>query len=281
MARQAHEDRLLEREIVPYEASTFEAKRVLVLAPHPDDEVFGCGAAVASLREKGAEVLVFIVSDGAGEEPDPRTRKAIEVRRVEESRRALGLLGGAQVRTGGFPDRGLWTVEEALAGVLSDLAAEFSPGLVFAPSPVEVHPDHRAVASVLVGLLRSGAGAGARALRASRIAFYEISQPIRPNFLLDATPFVSAKDDAMAAFGSQISGKPYPLLVRGLNAYRTMTLPSGSTAAEAYFVAPGATIGNLAPARLLAILGPSLPPGALETAERGGRLARLLGFGRS
>ena len=57
-----------ERKLIPYEASRFEARRVLVLAPHADDEVFGCGGALADLIEQGAVVRILILTDGAGDE---------------------------------------------------------------------------------------------------------------------------------------------------------------------------------------------------------------------
>ncbi|HQQ79461.1 MAG TPA: PIG-L family deacetylase, partial [Thermoanaerobaculia bacterium] len=59
-----------ERALVPYEASRFDARRVLVLAPHPDDEVFGCGGALADLASRGATIDVLLVTDGAASTSD-------------------------------------------------------------------------------------------------------------------------------------------------------------------------------------------------------------------
>ncbi len=76
----------------------------------------------------------------------------------------------------------------------------------------------------------------------------------------------------MAAFSSQNVGRAYPDYVRGLNAYRTMTLPLGVTSAEAYFVLPVSALRKVTPERLMRALGPSLPPAALGGA---GILSRL------
>lgn len=274
--------RFPERELIPYEASVFESARALVLAPHADDEVFGCGAALASLRDRGIPVHVWVASDGAGDEPDRESRRKIEELRAAESVRALSELGGAALHRGGFPDRGLLERVGELADALTLLLARIGPDLVFAPSPVEVHPDHRGVAEALLAVGRRPAtDPGAVVLSQARIAFYEISQPIRPNFLLDATPFRERKDRAMEAYASQISGKPYPDLVRGLNSYRRMTLGPDATAAEAYFVLPGNLLGALPAGRLCAVLGPSVPPGRLfepAASEASSSWRRLLGL---
>src|SRR5260370_7517855 len=78
-----------ERELVPYEASTFAANRVVVFAPHPDDEVLGCGGALADLLDRGAHLDVVLVTDGAAEARDAGDRGRIAAMRMEESRRAL------------------------------------------------------------------------------------------------------------------------------------------------------------------------------------------------
>ena len=254
--------RFPERELVPYEASRFSARSVLVLAPHPDDEVFGCGAALASLRADGVEVHVLIISDGAGDEADPARRKEIEAKRTAESALALSRLGGASVETTGLPDRNVFANLEGAEQAILRAAAARRPDLVFAPSPVEVHPDHRAVSAALARACGRGRKVpGAAVLRSARIAFYEISQAIRPNFLLDATLFVEAKERAVEAFVSQLGDHDYPAFVRGLSAYRRMTLPREVIAAEGYYVLPGRELALRGPEGVAPSLGPSRPPG--------------------
>jgi LmbE family N-acetylglucosaminyl deacetylase len=51
--------------------------RVLVFAPHPDDEVLGCGGALALHARRGDHVRVVVVSDGgAGGDPQVRAAEA-------------------------------------------------------------------------------------------------------------------------------------------------------------------------------------------------------------
>lgn len=252
-----------ERDLIPYEASTFTAASALVLAPHPDDEVFGCGAALASLAARGADVRVLLVTDGAvSEEPEEYQRVAHA--RLAESRAALEILGGGRVESLGFPDRGLADRVVELATSLRTALASARPELVFVPSPVEIHPDHRAVAEAFLQAVGEHEGL---------VALFEVSQPFRPNFLLDATEFVERKERAMAAFASQNAVRDYPAFVRGLNAYRRMTLGPEVKAAEAYFVLEATELRKLSTAELCARIGPS--------AGGNGRRRRLSGlFGR-
>jgi LmbE family N-acetylglucosaminyl deacetylase len=225
-----------ERELVPYEASSFTAARALVLAPHADDEVFGCGAALAQLRAGGAEITVAVLTDGASDEADPGKRASIAAERAAESRAALDALGGGELLLGDLPDRGLLERRAELSAAIARLVRDRRPDLVFVPSPSEIHPDHRGVAEAF---LEAAAGELAPFLATATIAFYEVSQPIRPNFLLDATPYAAAKDHAMASFPSQTGGRDYPRFMRGLNAYRALTLGPHIVAAEAFYVISG------------------------------------------
>jgi LmbE family N-acetylglucosaminyl deacetylase len=232
-----------ERELVPYEASTFFASRVVVFAPHPDDEVLGCGGALADLLERGARLDVVLVTDGAAGARDAGERGRIAATRMEESRRALEILGGGALHAGGFPDRGLADRLEEVEALLARWLVQASPALVFAPSPVETHPDHRAVAASLLRLAARPAGdAAAQALEGAIVAFFELSQPFRPNFLFDATRVADRKEKAMAAFFSQAAERDYAGFARGLNAYRRMTLSADVASVEAYSVAAGSRL---------------------------------------
>jgi LmbE family N-acetylglucosaminyl deacetylase len=234
-----------EQSLVPYEVSAFVGKRVVVFAPHPDDEVLGCGGALADLLGRGAQVDVVLVTDGAAGAEGPEDRARIASLRLEESRRALDALGGGRLHAGDLPDRGLADRLSEVEALLARWLVEALPDLVFAPSPVETHPDHRAVAAALFRLAARPAGdAAARALEGATVAFFELSQPFRPNFLFDATRVLARKERAMAVFASQAAARDYAGFVRGLNLYRRMTLPADVVSAEAYSVAPGSRLRN-------------------------------------
>ncbi|HQR46225.1 MAG TPA: hypothetical protein PK598_09450, partial [Thermoanaerobaculia bacterium] len=84
-------------------------------------------------------------------------------------------------------------------------------------------------------------------LAPATVAFFELSQPIRPNFLFDCGAHAGAKREAMAVFASQAAERDYARFVSGLNAYRAMTLPRGTAAAEGYFVVPGGELARGVP----------------------------------
>ena len=249
-----------ERRLVPYEATRLRARRVLVVAPHADDETLGCGGALAGLLEDGAQVDVLVVTDGAGDEPDAARRRETGELRLAETRRALEALGGGSVRCAFLPDRGLSERVPDVALLLEEALLAARPDLVFVPSPVEMHPDHRAVAEAFLAAFSADAG---RLLslalpEGSRAAFYEVSQPIRPNVLVDVSAHAGRKAAAIGAFASQLPGRDYAAFSRGLSDFRRLTLPATVTAAEGYFVVPIAALPGIRPARLAGAVGPTL-----------------------
>jgi LmbE family N-acetylglucosaminyl deacetylase/GT2 family glycosyltransferase len=215
---------LIEAESIPYEASQLRGERLLVLAPHPDDEVIGCGGLVALHLRERREVRVLIATDGA-EAGSAATRE-------EESRRGITRLGAAAVEFLRLPDRAL----DASAGPrLREHLLDFAPDLVLVPSPAEIHPDHAALARVFCELLQSDDTLFAD-LAVARVAFYEVSQPIRPNAIVDISEVAEQKYAAIGEHQSQTALRDYAHYARGLNAYRAMTLPPETKFAEAYYV---------------------------------------------
>jgi LmbE family N-acetylglucosaminyl deacetylase/GT2 family glycosyltransferase len=218
----------LENLLVPYEASaSLPGSRVLVLAPHPDDEVFGCGGALARHVEQGATITVVIATDGTHGAAAGQADAVRDMRRGE-SRAAAAVLGYGEPRFLGLPDRGL-CYGEALIGTLQSLLDETRADLVYAPSLHEMHPDHRSLAMAALEAVRRAGGE-------RQLAFYEVGIPLPPTHLVDITPVLSRKAEAMACFPSQLLRQRYDQHVAALNRYRTYTLPPEVTAAEAFHV---------------------------------------------
>jgi LmbE family N-acetylglucosaminyl deacetylase/GT2 family glycosyltransferase len=226
---------LVEAEAIPYGPAPLRGERLLVLAPHPDDEVIGCGGLIALHLSDRRPVRVVIATDGAEATGSSGDRGTYIVTREEESRRGLELLGGAtEIDFLRFPDRQL---DDSVAEKIREHLLSFRPDLVCVPSPIEIHPDHLALSRAFCELIQRDASLFAD-LAMAQVAFYEVSQPLRPTALVDITDVAEAKYRAIAAHESQIAFKDYVSYARGLNAYRAMTLPESSKAAEAYSVMP-------------------------------------------
>lgn len=224
-----------EPSLYPYSAvQTLGARRLLVLAPHPDDEVLGCGGLIAATLASGGTVQVLVVSDGGqGGDASLRERESI---------------AAAEVLSAGFaplqplfwrlPDRGLADAC-GLVPRLQHLITASLADFVLLPSPFEIHPDHRALCA-----------AGLHALRGEGLAvdllFYEVGQPLMPNLLVDITAQLDRKRAALQCFASQLAVQAYDEQLLGLNRFRAYTLGPAVTHAEAYWrVAADAWAGGL------------------------------------
>lgn len=142
--------------------------RLLVIAPHPDDETIASGVLIQRVRAAGGEVGIVLLTAGDNN-PWPQRwlerrlhigaedRRRWGRRRQAEMLQALQRLGLARtcLQSLGWPDMGLndLLLQEPVTSVTTLAAAieAFRPSLVLAPALSDHHPDHGA-AHVLVRL---------------------------------------------------------------------------------------------------------------------------------
>ena len=120
--------------------------RLLVIAPHPDDETLGCGATIARNLDVGGEVLVVIATDGeqARRDGDPAAMRTLRLAELARAMEALGLKL-TQLRTLGFPDGGLTRHESAVADSIGAILRTWLPDNVLVTAACDLHPDHSAL----------------------------------------------------------------------------------------------------------------------------------------
>ncbi|CAH0166356.1 LmbE family N-acetylglucosaminyl deacetylase [Rhodococcus fascians] len=122
---------------------------MVVVAPHPDDEVLGVGGLLSMAAAAGVDVRVVAVTDGDGSHPGSPTVSAEDLRalRPVESERALAELGIVQPPTRlQFTDGEVEKHEDALARALVPLL-DATPGTwCLTPWRGDGHPDHEATA---------------------------------------------------------------------------------------------------------------------------------------
>jgi len=216
----------MEQVLIPLHAvEGIPACSVLVFSAHADDEIFGCGGALIRHANAKTPISVVVVTDGAyGAEGTQRSQ--LMALRAAESRAAAQLVGISALEFWQFRDREL-EYGDALVSRVIEAIRSHAPDLVYAPSLHEVHPDHCALSMAVVEAVR-------RIGMSIRLALYEVGAPLRPNLLVDISTVREQKRAAMLCFASQTDARPYPDLIEALNRYRSYTLPSGVTAAEAF-----------------------------------------------
>jgi len=152
--------------------------RSLVVAPHPDDEVLGCGALMRSRVAAGSAVTVVVATDGRHSHRSSRISPLeLAEQRRRESVEACRSLGVHDVRFLGFEERTIDGDREALGAALAAVVAEVAPGEVFLPSHRDGHIDHAVCNEVGRGVL---AGAGTVACYEYPIWFWDASSWTRP-----------------------------------------------------------------------------------------------------
>ena len=147
----------------PFHALPALGARLLVLAPHPDDEVLGAAGMIDAAVRRGAAVRVVVATDGEAGPDKSGAGNELPRRRREETRHALADLGvgAGAIMFLGYADGSLadaWSerwvarkgdggqgsadeIVEELRGVLRAAA----PGSVVLPMPLDGHPDHAAL----------------------------------------------------------------------------------------------------------------------------------------
>jgi LmbE family N-acetylglucosaminyl deacetylase len=240
-----------EEDLIPYAPGRLDGSPVLVLAPHADDEVFGCGGAIVQSVAAGADVRVVMLTDGAAQ-GDPTVRR-------EEALEAARRLGLGEPEFWGLSDRSIRPDDTHLADRVLSLLTELSPAIILVPSPAEIHPDHRALALLVYGLLQSTSrdSEAGEALQSTILAAYEVSAVMRPNLLIDVSTEWDTVLSAAEAYASQLEVHPYIEVMDGIARSRRLTLPSGVRRAEAYHVVDPRYVRTHSVAEWAAAQGPS------------------------
>ncbi len=202
------------------------AERVLVIAPHPDDEAIGCGGAVCLHRRRGDPVHVVFLTSGEHytDATPPAENRAV---REAEAKAAGDVLGIGRLDFLRLPDLGLAEHVASAARLLGPILAADAPEVVYLPHPAESHPDHAAALPIVRAALSS-------VRPAPELRGYEVWSPLTAyDWVEDVAEVMAAKLRAVRCYVSQLRVFRYDRAVRGLNQYRGV-LGAGGRYGEAF-----------------------------------------------
>lgn len=210
---------------MPQTLPLLQGGRVLVVAPHPDDETLGCGGTLALLRRAACTVRVMVVTDGAAGDPLRYVDDVVATRQAE-CRAALRRLDIDEVVFLAEPDGGC-SVHAGLRRTLAQAFADFRPDWVFGPAPLDYHRDHVAVSLALAEAWHRHGGS-------SRLFYYEIWSPLPVTHVVDIGTVMELKRAATGDYALPLRYGNYLGAIEGLSAYRGLFLPQGAGAPASY-----------------------------------------------
>jgi len=177
------------------------ADRVLIVAPHPDDEAMGCvGTALLHVRS-GDRVCIAVATDGRQSKviADP-TEMARQRRR--ESSNAASLMHIERLELLDLPE-GDWSIGQ-LQAPLRALIEEIQPGVIYAPSRIDFHPEHFKVAHALALALGQ---ISTPLMDNIRVRVYQVQVPLNPlmsNVVTDVSAVVEDYEAVLRTYESQV-----------------------------------------------------------------------------
>jgi len=218
-------------ELYKYSNNNFDENlnvlNVLVLAPHPDDDVLGLGGLLNQLSKKKAKIKVIFIFNGERGTKDGKVDKKLITLRQEEAKKALSKINPT-IEFVNLSD-GEYSQINRYENLLKKEIIDNKPETIFTPWLVDEHPDHQIVTRKLVEVLKDSKNTGIN------IWQYEIWSPLFPNKYVDIDKELMAKKEAIMAHKSQLICRDYQDGIIGLNQFRAMQGNTGKVA-EAFFV---------------------------------------------
>jgi len=215
--------------------------KVLVVAPHPDDETLGCGGTLLRHREAGDEIYWLIIT--GLDEDHGFTAERVDSRNAE-IKACAAFFSFTRVFNLRHPttllDRlPMGRLVSDIAEVVENIGAE----VIYLPYPGDIHSDHRIVFDTALPSTK-----WFRYPTVKRVLAYEVlSQTefnispalpdFRPNLYVNIGDFIEKKLEAVRIFDSELDSAPFPRsekVIRSLAAHRGAT--AGFDAAEAFMI---------------------------------------------
>jgi LmbE family N-acetylglucosaminyl deacetylase len=210
-----------------------ESMKTLIVAPHPDDELLGCGGTLLRRVAEGgtaAWLLMTAITEDGGWAAERIQQRAAEIDRVREGLK----IAPHHLYALGFPTVELDRIPmNTLVAKISQVFTDFEPDEVLLPYPGDVHSDHRVTFEAAIACTK-----WFRYPSVKRVMAYETPSEtdfgidprnisFMPNVFVDISGQLERKLELMRIYESEMGGFPFP---RSEKALRALALLRGSQA---------------------------------------------------
>jgi len=193
---------------------------VAVIAAHPDDEILGCGGAMAAHIKRGDQVHVLIMSEGLTSRQAARDREKVQdelTQLAKAANTANKILGVTSLTLDQFPDNRMDSVDRLeIIKAVEIFIEKHKPTIIYTHHAGDINIDHQCVHTSVVTACRPIPGNHV----VSTLLFFEIasstewqtpgSAPVfSPNWFVDITSTLKSKLQSLKAYNSEMREWPH------------------------------------------------------------------------
>lgn len=211
------------RNLQPLEMGYPDAKRILVIAPHPDDDIIGAGGTLLKAKEKGADIHVLYVTNGLAEQAEA----------IREETLSVCQQFGSTPHFLDCPTRAIPLDDQGVNRKVSGLLNKLKPEAIFISFLLDDHDDHRRVNHLLLEVLKD------KPLPRCEIWAYQVYSTIFPNVAVNITRQVERKKELIHIWGSVGKFNDLAHYILGVNASNCRYVKADEPVwVETFFVLP-------------------------------------------
>ena len=191
-----------------------EIKKVLVIAPHPDDETLGCGGTLLKLKNQGCELYWLIMTNVV--RSSNYSRQWINIRQQEIGKVSKLYEFNKIFKFNLQPAKLDQMPQDNLVSKISEIFFEVQPDTIFIPNRGDIHSDHRITFEATMSCTKSF-----RFPYVKRVLMYEtisetevspslVENSFIPNVFIDVTNHIDKKLKIMNTYASEVGAHPFP-----------------------------------------------------------------------
>jgi len=203
-----------------FETLAYSRENVLVISPHPDDEIIGCGGTLIKMLAEGSIVTVLQLTDGSStyalKDSPERAKKTIRLEEAKIVAEKLGINELILLKE----DQSHFKCTENMVKKLSEILLRLNPKVIFIPFMNDRHPDHVAANTILCKALE----VSNLNLSEVNILSYEVWSLVPPNSFCIINDQFHKKAKMLMHYRTGMKVVDYVHFCEDLNAYHSYNL---------------------------------------------------------
>ena len=190
-------------------------KKILILSPHADDEILGCGGIISKYSKEGHSINVLILTNANKGAPEIYSEKKINHIR-EESKLANVFIGTKKIFFENLPALNLnqYPIYK-ISNIIEKYISNIKPEVIFIPSINDIHEDHKIIFKAAKVATRMNKKSNLKKILSyevlSETEWNENEQSFNPNYFVKLSKSdIDNKIKAFLKYKSQVKKFPHP-----------------------------------------------------------------------